>query len=226
MNVFWQNMGIRTVIFPWKIGKEGHPIDFLDTKYSVVLTELTFLTKYGLDNRGFSMKILRKNEMRAQFFERMDVFLREGTFFNQNMGLRAVCFFENRRIFDKIWAWEQRFFLSKSEKKEVSYDFLAYKKWALDQRVLYRIDVFLTKYGHESNFLREKIKKKGILSTFLAHEIESFSQNWRFSTKYGHDSRGIFMKVLKKMTLEHNVFERMHVFLTKYGNESCLFFRE
>ena len=46
------------------------------------------------------------------------------------------------------------------------------KKWALEQRVLYRIDVFLTKYGHESNnFLREKLKKKGHPIDFLAYNI-------------------------------------------------------
>ena len=32
------------------------------------------------------------------------VFLREWTFFLTNMGMGAVCFLENRRIFDKILA--------------------------------------------------------------------------------------------------------------------------
>ena len=39
---FDKNTGMRAVISPWKIGKDGHPINFLDPTYSVVLTELTF----------------------------------------------------------------------------------------------------------------------------------------------------------------------------------------
>ena len=28
MDVFWQSMGMRTVLFSWEIGKKGHSIDF------------------------------------------------------------------------------------------------------------------------------------------------------------------------------------------------------
>ena len=42
MEVFDKNTGMRAVISPWKTGKDGHPINFLDPTYSVVLTELTF----------------------------------------------------------------------------------------------------------------------------------------------------------------------------------------
>ena len=47
-----------------------------------------------------------------------------------------------------------------------------HKIWALEQRVLYKMDVFLTKYGHEgNNFSREKFEKKGHPIDFFAHNI-------------------------------------------------------
>ena len=65
---------------------------------------------------GFSFKIWKEKDMRAQFFLRIDVFWR-------NMGMRAGCFLENGRFFDKIGVREQWFFRAKSEKKGDPIDF-------------------------------------------------------------------------------------------------------
>lgn len=41
-----------------KIGKKGHPKDFFDPEYNVVLTDFTFfLLKTGMTAGGFSCKI-------------------------------------------------------------------------------------------------------------------------------------------------------------------------
>ena len=76
---FWQNIGMRAVIFSWKIGKKEHRIDFFGPWYSVVLTELTIiLIKYVHESRGFSWKTLKK---------KWD---------------ESTVFWENERFFDKI----------------------------------------------------------------------------------------------------------------------------
>ena len=40
------------------------------------------------------------------------------------MGKMAVCFLENERFFDKIWACERLFFRQKLEKNGYPFDFL------------------------------------------------------------------------------------------------------
>ena len=132
---FLQNMGMRTVfirewIFLIKYGHErssfsvkirkkiGTLLTFLAYNISAVLTELTFFwPNMGMTGRDFSWKIKKWHG---------SVFLRKWTFFWQNMGMKAACFLEIWRSFDKIWAWEQRFFRSKSEKKRFLYTFLAH----------------------------------------------------------------------------------------------------
>ena len=68
----------------------------------------------------FHEKFEKKNTWEHRVFERMDVFL-------TNMGMRALCFLENRRIFDKIWAWEHWFFREKADEKGHPIDFYDYK---------------------------------------------------------------------------------------------------
>ena len=62
-----------------------------------------FLTKYGHASMGFFMKNLKK-------WHESTVFLREWTFFGQNISIGAVSFLENGRFVGKIWAWEHSFF--------------------------------------------------------------------------------------------------------------------
>ena len=98
---FWQNIGMRAVIFSWKIGKKEHRIDFFGPWYSVVLTELTIiLIKYVYESRGFSWKIWKKMRWEYCFFERMDVFLTKYRH-------ESIVFFREWRFFYRIWAWEQ-----------------------------------------------------------------------------------------------------------------------
>ena len=118
MDIFWQNMGKRTVIFPWKIGKEGHFLTFLPKIYCSFDIIDVFWPNMGLSAEGFSRKFWEKMTWDYSFFERMDVFL-------TNMGWSA--FLKTRRIFDEILAWEQRFFLEKSEKKGILLTFLDLK---------------------------------------------------------------------------------------------------
>ena len=119
------------------------------------------------------------------------------------------------------------------------------KKWYESTRVLERMDVFLTKYGHESrDFFREKSGEKkghpfdffGLYCSVVLTEVTFF---W---TKYGHDSRGFFMKIWKKNDIRtpcfwgngrvfykigqdsSEFFWRKEGFLTKYGHESSYFF--
>ena len=73
--LFDKNMGIRALISPWKIGKDGRPIDFLDPTYSVVDRIDVSLTKYGLDRNGFFIKSLKKKR------NENTVFFREWRFF-------------------------------------------------------------------------------------------------------------------------------------------------
>ena len=60
--------------FNKKSQKKGHPFDFFDPCYGVVLTEVTFfMTKYEHDSRGFSWKIKKKMTLDHRVFERMDI---------------------------------------------------------------------------------------------------------------------------------------------------------
>ena len=135
-----------------------------------------FFTKYGHDSRGFFFIILKKGYENT-------VFLREWTFFWQNIGTKALCFLESGRCFDNTWAWEQIFFV-KNWKKRTSY-WLFWPIFII-KCSFYRINVFLTKHRHDSN--------------------------------------EFFMKNLDTMSWEHHVFERMDVFLRKFGNESIVFY--
>ena len=74
----------------------------------------------------------------------------------------------------------------------------------------------------EQRVLREESEKKGILWTFMAHQVFRFWQNRRFLTKYRRESLRCLWKI-KKKTWEHCVFKRVDVFLTKLGDESHFF---
>ena len=67
-------MGMRAMIFSWKNGKKGNPIEFFVPYYIVVMTEMTFFNKYGHDWIGFLMKNLKKMTWEHCVFERMDIF--------------------------------------------------------------------------------------------------------------------------------------------------------
>ena len=115
--------------------------------------------------------------------------------------------FTELTFFDQIWAWQRCLLRKKFEKKmkleKSVFQRLEYfdKIWAWgESSVLFeKIDVFLIKNGHErSDFIMKNLKKT-IISTFLAHKIQYFRQNWRFWRNMGNDSRGSFMQSLKKM---------------------------
>ena len=72
------------------------------------------------DTRGFLMKNLKKNVIRAPYF------WEKRRFFCQNIGMRATCFLEIGRFLDKIWTREQGFFRDKSWKKGILLTFLAH----------------------------------------------------------------------------------------------------
>ena len=94
--IFWQNIGMRAVIFSFKIGKKGHHIDFFGPEYTVVLTKLTLsLTKYGHEGVFY---VIWKNHMRLQHF------YENGRFVDKMGSGRIVCFRE-WKFFDNIWAW-------------------------------------------------------------------------------------------------------------------------
>ena len=78
-------------------------------------------------------------------------------------------------------------------------------KMAWEHRVFERMDVFLTKDGNESIvFLRE---------------WTYFDKMWACEQLFLREN----LEKLKKMIWEHGVFERMDVFLTKYGHKKSLF---
>ena len=102
---YWTKYGHETSYFLVKNLKKGHPIDLLGHIIIYFWENWRFLTKYSLDSRGFFMKILKK-------WYRSIVFLREWTFFWQNIDLWAVCFLENGRFSQNmgiramIFSWE------------------------------------------------------------------------------------------------------------------------
>ena len=53
-----------------------------------------------------------------------------------------------------------------------------------------------------------------------------FSREWTFSSQNMGDSSdsGLSCKIRKKLTLEHRVFERIEIFLIKYGHGNSEFF--
>ena len=76
-----------------------------------------FLTKYEYESRGVLHKKLEKNDMKAQCF------CEDGRFFDKIWAWEQGVFLENGRFFDKIGVREQWFFRAKSEKKGDPIDF-------------------------------------------------------------------------------------------------------
>ena len=91
---FWQSMGMWAVIFTKKFGKRA-PSTFWQIIYCSFDRIYVFLTKNRHDSRGFFMKIW------IIWYE-STVFLRELTFFWQNMGMGSVFSFENVRFLSKM----------------------------------------------------------------------------------------------------------------------------
>ena len=105
----WRNMGMRTVIFSRKIGKNGILLTLGAHNIVYFWQNWCFLTEHGHDSGMFIMNTFWKKDMRALFFERMDVFLTK-------CGHESGLFFREWtwRFFDEIWAREQLFFREKS----------------------------------------------------------------------------------------------------------------
>ena len=110
----WQNVGIRAVFFSWKIGKKDIISTFLAHNIVWFWENIRFLNQILACQQGLFNLIKKKHEYRV--FERIDIFW-------HNMGMRAMCFLENWRFFDKIWAWEQWFF-QRNRKKRHTVDFV------------------------------------------------------------------------------------------------------
>ena len=170
----------------------------------------------GMTAGGFSWKTFKKYES--------TVFLREWTFLWQNMAMRRPFFLANRRLFYKIWALEQIFLWKiRRKKKGILLTF-----WAQNICSFGRIDVFLTKYGHDSegfyiyfffngmravNFSEKSEKKKGILLTFWAHNIIfMLTKLTFFLPNMGMAARGFSWKIWKKRH-KSTVFLREATFL-------------
>ena len=113
--VFWQNMGMRALIFSWKSKKKGHPIDSLGPLWSVVLTELTFFWPIMCMMAGVFHEKFLKMTLEHRVLERRDVFW-------QNMGIRFTCFLEIGFFWTKFRRKSSHFFV-KSRKKLHPIDF-------------------------------------------------------------------------------------------------------
>ena len=57
-------------------------------------------------------------------------------------------------------------------------------------------------------------------------KTSGFWENARFFDQIWAWQQGGFLYYIENRTWKHRVFERMGVFLTKYGHESVVFFRE
>ena len=90
---FWRNMGMRAVIFSWKIGKNGILLTLGAHNIVYFWQNWRFLTEHGHDSGMFIMNTFWKKCYEGT------VFLREWTFFWQNVSMRAVCFLENEHFF-------------------------------------------------------------------------------------------------------------------------------
>ena len=107
-----------------------------------------------------------------------------------------------------------------------------------------RMGVFSTNYRHERNvffgngsffwqnmriravIFSWKIRKKGHLIVFFGPScIVEFWQKWSFLTKFGMKAGG-FHKKFENMILKVCVFVRKDIFLTKYGHDNSVLFRE
>ena len=138
MDIFWLNLGIKAVwflangrffdeIWAWeqlffsrKIGENGILLTLGAYTIGYFWQNLCFLTDHGHDSGMFIMNTFWKKNMRALFFERMDVFLTK-------CGHESGLFFTEWtwRFFDEIWAREQSFFqgnrLGKEERRAKSF---------------------------------------------------------------------------------------------------------
>ena len=128
----------------------------------------------GMTALGFSLLYRKKGQENT-------VFLREWTFFWQNMGTKALWFLENGRFFDNTWACEQIFFV-KNRKKRTSYWLfwpMIITKCSFD-----KINVFLTIYicRHDSNgFFMKNLDK-------MTWEHRVFERKDVFLRKYRNES--------------------------------------
>ena len=96
--VFLTKFGHESSGFFVKSRKKGHPIDFFGPSYSVVLTELTSFDQiWACQQMVFHEKFEKK-------WDEITVFWEIGRFFYKLWAW--VCFLENRRISDEIWACE------------------------------------------------------------------------------------------------------------------------
>ena len=102
----------------------------------------------GMTVGGFLWKVLKK-------WHESTMFLRECTFFWQNMDMRAVCFLENGRFLTKYGHESSNFFV-KSRKIRASY----WLFWPIKECSFDRIDVFLTDHVNERRGFFMKILKK------------------------------------------------------------------
>ena len=116
-------------------------------------------------------------------------------------------------------------------------------KMTWENRVFERLDVLFTKYEHESSLfyrewallsygLREMIfswklrKKRASYLLFWSIMYCRFDRINVFLDQIWAWQQEVFHKILKQITWKHIVFERMNVFLTKYGHEISVFFSE
>ena len=170
MDVFWQNMGMRAVIFLWEIGQKASywllwPImAIIDCSFERIDV---FFTNHVHESRGLFMKILKKRTWRHRV-------LRDWTFFWTKYGYESYMFF---REWTKIWAREQWFF------REKSWRVLYWLFWPIIYRSFDRIGVLALLWAH--GVFHEKVEKNGM-------RAQCFLKNVRFLTKYGHESYVFF----------------------------------
>ena len=92
--IFWQKIGMRAVIFSFKIGKKGHRIDFFGPEYTS-FDKIDFIFdqiwKWGV------FYVIWKNHMRLQHFYENERFV-------DKMGSGRIVCFREWKFFDNIWA--------------------------------------------------------------------------------------------------------------------------
>ena len=115
---FFQNGRFLYKIWAWrgdfsvKFGNKGHSINFLIHNISSFDRIDVFWSNmiWAWQQRGFSLKNWKKMIWKHSIFERLDVF-------QQNTGIRAMCFFTAWTSFWHIIGIGAVFFRKKSEKK-------------------------------------------------------------------------------------------------------------
>ena len=120
---------------------------------------------------GVVHKKILNNDMRAPCFLNFT--------FLTKYGHDSSLFSKNGRFFDKIWEWQQWFFV-KIGKKATYWLF-----WSIIKCSFVRIDTFLTKYGHDNIGFSWKFEKNDMREP-------CFWKNGRFLTNYEHESRLIY----------------------------------